>query len=30
MKLYEIIDRCTHAYDALRRKEGKGKMVEEK
>jgi ABC-type lipoprotein release transport system permease subunit len=29
-KLFEIIDRCAHADDALRRKDGKSKMGEEK
>jgi hypothetical protein len=29
-KLFKIIDRCTHADDALRRKEGKSKTGEEK
>jgi hypothetical protein len=29
-KLFEIIDRCAHADDALRRKEGKSKVGDEK
>jgi hypothetical protein len=29
-KLFEIIDRCAHADDALRRKEGKSKVGNEK